>query len=113
MGRRAIQSQFNGARRRKRLRQGAGNEHWLHLCAGRVSARETLQKVWSWTSLVCLVSTSLTIVAAVVERLADDIDDADDDDLSVVHEMLAALVTTSVCYTSLHSSLLGLDHVAS
>ena len=46
--------------------------------------------------MVCLVLTSLTIVAAVVERLADDVDD---DDLSVVHEILAALVTTSVGYT--------------
>ena len=96
MGRRAIRSQFNGARRRKRLRRAAGNERWLHLCAGRASARETLQKVWSWTSLVCLVSASLTIVAAVVERLADDVDD---DDLSVVNEILGALVTTSVGYT--------------
>ena len=96
MARRAMRSQFNGARRRKRLRQAAGNERWLHLCADRVSARETLQKVWSWTSLVYLVLTYLTIVAAVVERLADDVDD---DDLSVVHEILAALVTTSVGYT--------------
>ena len=39
--------------------------------------------------MVYLVSTYLTIVAAVVERLADD---ADDDDLSVVHEILA------ICY---------------
>ena len=90
-----MRSQFNGTCRCKRLRQAAGNERWLHLSAGRASARETLQKVWSWTLLVCLVSTSLTIIAAVVERLADDVDDAGDDDLSVVHEILA-LVTTNV-----------------
>ena len=41
MARRAMRSQFNGARRRKRLRQAAGNERWLHLCAGRASAQET------------------------------------------------------------------------
>ena len=76
MDRQAIRIQFNGARRRKRLRQAVGNERWLNLCAGRASARETLQKVWSWASLVCLVSTSLTIIAAVVERLADNVDDA-------------------------------------
>ena len=66
--------------------------------------------MWIWTSLVCLVLTYLTIAAAVVERLADDVDDADNEDLSVVNKILAALVTTSVFYTSLLPSLLSLDH---
>ena len=92
---------------RTRLHQAACNEHWLHHCSGRTSARQTLQTEWSWTSLLCLILTSLTIFVAVAERLANDIDN---EDLSVVRKILGALVTTSACYTSLLSSLLGLDH---
>ena len=43
----------------------------------------------------------------IVKRLADD---ANDDNLSVVHKILAALLTTSVGYTSLLSSRFALDH---
>ena len=38
-------SQFNGARWRKRLRQAAGNERWLHLCDGRVSVHPKVMPV--------------------------------------------------------------------
>ena len=39
----AKQSDFNGARHRKAKRQPTSNKRWLHLGAGGVSTRDTLE----------------------------------------------------------------------
>ena len=66
MARRAKRSNFNGARRRKKKRQATANERWLHLGAGGVSARGTLQTAWEWTALAGSVAALLTTMSMVV-----------------------------------------------
>ena len=77
MARRAKRSNFNGARRRKAKRQATANERWLHLGAGGVSARGTLQTAWQWTALAGSVAALLTTISMVVHGLvADEGDEA-------------------------------------
>ena len=72
MAPRAKRSNFNGARRRKAKRQASSNERWLHLGAGGVSTRDTLQTAWEWAALAGSITAMMTTMTLVIQAIAGD-----------------------------------------
>ena len=96
MAKRARRRISNGARRRKPLRRVSANDRWLHLSASDITARNTLQTVWGWTSVVCSFSLYLTaLTTAIGEAAAANMIPAEIDD------MLSLLGSNTACFISL------------
>ena len=104
MAPRAKRSNFNGARCRKAKRQAASNERWLHLGAGGVSTRDTLQTTWEWAALAGSITAMMTTMTLVIQAIAGDQDDADLSD--ALWEAVEALTIVCTGYGGLVGSLL-------
>ena len=96
MAKRARRRVSNGARRRKALRWVSANNRWLHLSASDITARNTLQTVWGWTSVICSFSLYLTaLTAAIGEAAATNMNPAE------INDMLSLLGYNTACFISL------------
>ena len=95
-----------GYRRQKPVRQAAGNQRWLHLSSGDVSARDNLQTVWGWSTMACCLTTFAIALTAALEGVMDE-----DSDVRLVYDALEALLTLSLGYTAIAKNLLEFDHI--
>jgi len=105
MAKRARRRQENGARRRNTLRRVSANDRWLHLSAGDITARNTLQMLWGWTSVFCSFSLYATTLSTVVSEAATSNVDAE-----MIDDMIELFNISTVCFVSLLRVLRSLDH---
>ena len=107
MAPRAKLRRTNGARHRRALRNATANLRCLHLSAGDVFVRTTLQSVWRRTSLVSSYSSFLLSVALTVERLAV----GTAADMAVIHHVIQLFSMNTVCFMSLLQIWTRIDHL--
>ncbi|KAL9189077.1 hypothetical protein ACHAXT_011567 [Thalassiosira profunda] len=104
MAPRAKRRAANGARRRTTLRRVSANDRWLHLSAGDIDVRDTLQTIWGWTSIAASFSALLLALAVVVEDVA-----GPGADMAAIEEMIELFGISTISCMSLLEVWTALD----
>ena len=96
----------NGALRRKAVRMAATNDRWMHLYAGNITVRNTLQYVWKTTSRVSTYSVFLLALSHLVQESA-----GQDADMTLLTDIVSLFTRQTFCYVAMLRFWRRLDHV--